>query len=1256
MRWISSTDLENWASRRDCQAYLPLVIRRLIRATISRINFISFPAGDSIIYPGWDGRLESKEKTEYIPMGLSVWEIGTNRNIKNKAEDDYQKRKKNSSSLNPSEITFIFITPRIWSKKDKWIKEKNKEKFWKDVRAYDARDLEEWIEQAPAVGSWLAKYIGIYPGNVMSLEDWWNEWSQMTKTSLIPDLILAGRKKQMKQVKNWLNSDPSFLVVQALTKDEAIAFISSIIFKMPENEKEYFFSKSIIIFDQDSFRHIITTYKNGLLLIPQFEEIEIVASQHMHHIFIPLSSDNTVIKEKITLPRPKREEFISALIKMGIPNEDAEKYSKDTARNLIILRRRLSSIIKQPEWAKPDSSIEILPALLVGEWNENVQGDREIMSEISGISYDTFITSLRKWLHYQDSPILKISEIWRLTSSLDAFFILSPFLIRNNFDKFREILLKVLREIDPSLDIEPEKRWMASVYGKKARYSKTLREGIVKTLILIGIFGDNVNLDLPNTSQTWVDIIVWELLNKADWKLWYSLSDVLPLIAEASPSSFLNAVENSLLKNSLSIMRTFSETKDVLRSDSPYSSLLWALECLAWDPNLLGRITLILGKLARLDLGGKSTNRPMNSLRAIFHLQVPQTYAILEKRLQALDILLKKEPEVGWKLLIKIMPRFHDTCTPTHKTCWRRFLEKTNNRITINEYLESIGIVVDKLLENVDNNEEKWIEIMKYFHNLPPQEREKILKKLSEYVNLIKNDQIELWNKLRDILSHHRSFPDAKWVLPEEDLKEIERIFNKLKPADKIKRYLWLFDDHLPNFFEGKEKDEYKKLEQFVAQQRIEAAQFIKDDLGIDGLIKLAIQAENPKIVGNTIAELPLTDSEEQILLSLLDTEDKKKITFIQGYIFRKSSKNVKFWIKKFVDLIKSQQWSSRKIVNFILALPQNRRVWDLLEKFDKKIQEEYWRKVQIIYFSLPKHGKIYALKKLMDVERHSIAIKAAAIFSKELPPELIIKLLKKIASEDNFDDFQNISHWDIEKLFRTLDQSKEVKKEEIAELEWLYLPILVSIDNGRSTKILHKKLSKDPEFFAEIIKYVYRPKNGGNNEEEENLPQELKEHRAHLAWELLNTWNIIPGSDDNGKVDYQKLKTWVNKAREICKKLDRMANCDINIGKILAQAIQDENGNWPPEEICRIIDETASKELDDGFIVGICNKRGVVIRSPFEGGKQERILSKQYQKYAKKWAILFPRTSAILKTVAENYENDAKREDKEAERRDIEW
>lgn len=1255
MRWIDAIDLKNWASRRDSQEFLPLLIRRLIRATVNKINSISFPAGESIVFSGWDGRLESKEETEYIPKGLSLWELSAEKDIKTKAEKDYKKRKKNPLVPNPSEATYIFVTASVWRNKDKWMEEKKKEKFWKDVRVYDARDLEEWFEQAPAVGAWLAKHIGKYPQqNVHSIEEWWNEWSFVTRPQLPPELVLAGRDEYIEKLKKWLNSAPSFIATQASTKDEAIAFLSAVILTLPEEEKEHFLSKAIIISDKAAFRHVTTNCKNILLLITDFEDIEIMFSQHNHHVFVPLNPDNTVTKEKIILPRLEMDGFVAALEKMGIGEENAEKLSRDTARGLTVLRRRLSPISKQPEWAKPERAREVLPVLLVGKWDGNKQGDREIISEITGISHSEFISNIKKWLYKPDPPILNIGEIWRLTSPLDAFFALSPFLTKNDFEKLKEISLKVLYEIDPSLDLEPEKRWMASVYGKEAKYSKTLREGIAQILVLIAVFGYEKNIDLSYSPQIWVDSLIRELLNNADWKLWHSLSDVLPLIAEASPASFFEAVEDSLSKETPPIMGMFSETDDTLTSHSAHPSLLWALEGLAWDPNLLGRVTLILGKLAKLDPGGKLANRPINSLRDIFLLWLPHTYATLKQRLESIDTLIRREPEIGRKLLISLIPRSHDSCSSTYKPRWRQFSNKADNEVTVKEHIESICAVVDKILQNVGKNGKKWAEIMEHYSDLPPQERKRIIKELASLVDLIDDSQLGLWNELREILSDHRSFPDAKWALPEKELREIEKIYYKLEPTDIIKRYIWLFEDYCPRLSEGRERGNNKKYEQIVREKRIKAIQDIKSKLETKGLIKLAKQSKNPHVVGTITAELPLAADEEESLFSLLSAKDKK-VAFVQGYIYRKAFKGGDTWIKEIVDKAMSKRWGSIKVVNLFLALTQNRQIWNLLEeKFNKQIQKEYWEKIQPSFFDLLPEDKIYALQKLMYIKRYFTALDTAAKFAKEITPELIVELLEKTALERSSDDFRIVNPWDIEEFFKFLDQYGEIEKDKIARLEWLYLPILASIGSGRTPKMLHQQLSNDPEFFAEVIKWGYKPKN--NREEKDDMPQELKEKRAHLARELLNTWRTIPGSDSSGRIDYHKLKSWVDKAREICEKFNRLEFCDIHIGKVLAYSISDEDGNWPQQEVCRIIEKIESKSLEKGLDIGIYNKRGVVTKSPFEGGQQERKLAEQYRKYADKWNISFPKVASILRRIGENYEYEAKQEDKEAEKRKLEW
>ncbi|HIR62895.1 MAG TPA: hypothetical protein IAC94_05175, partial [Candidatus Coprenecus avistercoris] len=118
MKFISSTDLKNWASTNSARENLPELIKRLIYANITDIKNIlkiSFPSGDAISMPGWDGTLECAENIFTIEKGTSLWECGTDKNIDKKADSDYNKRTRNQLGMDPKSSTFVFVTPRIWN-------------------------------------------------------------------------------------------------------------------------------------------------------------------------------------------------------------------------------------------------------------------------------------------------------------------------------------------------------------------------------------------------------------------------------------------------------------------------------------------------------------------------------------------------------------------------------------------------------------------------------------------------------------------------------------------------------------------------------------------------------------------------------------------------------------------------------------------------------------------------------------------------------------------------------------------------------------------------------------------------------------------------------------------------------------------------------------------------------------------------------------------------------------------------------------
>jgi hypothetical protein len=72
-------------------------MRRLVHASLKDITYVSFPNEDNVYMPGFDGVLKINQSNPYVPTGLSVFEIGTSKDQKKKADGDYNKRTKGTA-------------------------------------------------------------------------------------------------------------------------------------------------------------------------------------------------------------------------------------------------------------------------------------------------------------------------------------------------------------------------------------------------------------------------------------------------------------------------------------------------------------------------------------------------------------------------------------------------------------------------------------------------------------------------------------------------------------------------------------------------------------------------------------------------------------------------------------------------------------------------------------------------------------------------------------------------------------------------------------------------------------------------------------------------------------------------------------------------------------------------------------------------------------------------------------------------------
>lgn len=311
----NATDIDQWADRREAQATLPRLIRRLVLASVTRVERLHFRSDEGVQLAGWDGIVQVPEGNAYVPDGLSGWELSTRADVKGKADEDYETRSNDPLLFDTANASFISVTARRWSNKEKWALEKRQEGIWKDVKTYDADDLDTWLEQAPAVDLWFSILVGKRPVGIIDLSSFWDAWSRATQPPLSPDLVIAGREDNVPKIHQWLRSEPSVLGLQADTWDEAIAYFIAALFRLPEEEHERVLARAIVVEDATAW-HQLASCDSSLILIPIFPDRSMVttAIERDHHILFPLDRSDPRIGNTLPLSRLRRAEAKKSIV------------------------------------------------------------------------------------------------------------------------------------------------------------------------------------------------------------------------------------------------------------------------------------------------------------------------------------------------------------------------------------------------------------------------------------------------------------------------------------------------------------------------------------------------------------------------------------------------------------------------------------------------------------------------------------------------------------------------------------------------------------------------------------------------------------------------------------------------------------------------------------------------------------------------------------------------------------------------------
>ncbi len=1256
---VSASDLDRYADTIESQGVIPELVYLLVRQSCGDLTSCRIPYGDSINQPGLDGLIEtSLGFREFVPSGISFWEIGTGNDPQKKATLEFKKRTKEILDDQRTGSTFVFATPRSagsggWteSAQRKWLRQRN-DKGWKEVRIIDGVILADWLREFPAIGKWMARKLNLTSrlGGLSTPKEHWDDM----KSECLPDdpslpskLFTICREGACTSLHALFEGKSQLLMLFAESGQEVEDFVSAFISGLEPELSQNYSNRCLFINDEQAWRSVVETRSPHVLVAdPRLgldtddgAVLQANARRKGHSIVIPLcgawSGSNPEI---IKLRSPSPHQIETVLKECGYTDVRAKELGRIGGDRISALRRHLRGLGTLPSYATWSNASLIAKAALIGQWEGSNISDRSAIENLLGKDYGEWIEILRPDSIRSDSPLIQRDEKWRVLSRGEVWDVLGSFISDSDLDRFKQAAILVLGEHDPKFDLPKEERFMAGLHHKVLKHSNLIRKGIAETLALLGSRSAALSSCTHGKAETITILVVRELLDKADWDRWASLEPILPLLAEAAPDEFLDAVESALINfESTPFRMIFDEEGSGFGGWNYLSGLLWALETLAWSPDYLSRVSLILADLASIDPGGNWSNRPSNSLVDIFLPWHVQTSATFEQRKTAIEAILQEHPLVGWKLISSLLPHSHGSTGGCHRPVWRNYIPRDwKDGVSMFEYWKQITSYTGIAISLAANDVTKLIELIDRLADLPTEAQEEILLHLESagISSLGDVDRLPLWEKMNQFVRHHRRFSDARWALSKNVIDRIENTAKYLEPTQLELKYRHLFNEFDSDFYD--EQGNYEEQQRRLIAKREAAVKTIVLAKGVSTIMEFAQTVAASYDVGEALSAAITDEQESEMLPKYLASTSEKLDRIIAGFIRAHYTK----YGLKWVDSLLQRGWAKQLQARFLTYLPFEKDVWNrVYEHLGAENESYYWKIVKVNPYGSEQDYKV-AIEKLLEYEREGSAVMIASRNvneSLQIDDEAAIRAL--LALIENGREFNLLDNYKTVELIKKLQMSETTDKEALLKIEWNLLALLDRLSSGAPIT-LEKRLASDPIFFSDLIKIVYI---STYDDKVSITESDEKKHTVRNGYHLLTEWKRCPGTLDDGSFNPELFSEWIKQARKLTIESGHDKVGQILIGMVLTCAPADPEGLWIHKAVAHVLNSRDVGEMRSGFTTQLFNNRGVFT---FTAGQDElRIAQENKIKAEALNKHGFTRFATAIREFAKRYERMAEQE-----------
>lgn len=1246
VRWnvVTRDDLRRWADADGAPGQLPELVRRLIHETArDSVEALDFPGGSGVTSGGFDGFARSSSATPFIPAGPSVWELSVRKDAAKKADEDITKRDAVPDGSAVDQTTYVQVIARAWTKASDWGRDWTAKSSWKRVEGYNVDRLAMWVEQAPATRIWLLERLDKPVTGVVSGTEWWDRWSDATEPVLTPEVVLS---RGIGDLRPALGRTGMTTVGGAVGVNEIVACVVAAAVEGDRVERV------VVVDDRSAWQRLLKEVSPLVLIATDAGFGDDVGPDVQQTVVLPVPQSDDA---DVVLERADSERVAEAL--RSLTDKPSHDLGALARRSFVTFRRRIA---RRPELMTPPWAVGAIPrplrtALLLVEWSDACQADRDVVAALAGMPYDAVREELLRYTAGDDPLLALTTDRWLLVSPADAWQQLGRHLLTDDLQAFVEQASVVLGERDPALDLRRAERWRAGIDGKVLQNSHALRKGVATGLALLGTYGDRVVAATGVHGEHWAGRVLRPLLEicNADrtGDRWASLAELLPLLVEAMPGEVLEAFRLGASGDDPVLATIFQDDSDessLFGPASPHTHFLWALETAAWSTDHVGAAVDLLAALTTLDPGGRLSNRPAASLANIFCSWHPDTAADVDQRLAIIDRLRKRWPTVADQLLVGLLPEgMQGIHFPTSEPSFRDWKPAPYVVLRVDHWRVVEG-ALERLLEDAAADGDRWTKLLKAHQHLPADLRARIrdAARTLDVGQLTADSRRRLWEDLRKIVAHHREYADAKWALPDEELRALDELATTFEPGSPEDRHRWLFLNQWIELGDVARRDDYDAYDQEVANRRAGAMNEILLAGGLEAVANFAATAD-AAVVGAALAQASPDDETTLTLLEWYESGSETKRIVAASYLRRRGSAGGLEWVRQlFTAHPELPPATQAEILHDANSVPEE---WDEARSLGENVEREYWLRYGYTGRGHDFAHVLTAADRMIAVGRWAAALHMLSMYQRKSNVDAsyaatVARALEGLLTSPD-PEVRVLDTWDYERAFAVLDAHVDtLGLSRVTQLQWGFFPAL---GYDPPTTTLHRALANDPAFFVEILSLVYRAKGDDGSAVNPQTEPAVSEN----AWRLLQSWHVAPGQMDDGAFDVARASTWIDEARRLLVEADRLDVGLEQIGEVLIHTPTPDEG-WPSAEVAELIEGLEEDEMDHGIRIGLSNARGGTSRSLTEGGEQERTLAVEFRKRATRFRDSHPRVARILNAMAESYEADARREDREAERR----